>query len=269
MQIFRSFRSFVIAVLIVAATFVAARAAQDTDASRRPADRRLQEHLCGVGVGCRRTRDRQERHDALRHEADDRNESRRPRRDVAGEARAGGAGHAGAVGQALGRDHRRSEARRRGRHRHGRHPGHRRDGQPHGHGRRRTRHGRHGARRRHSRSLGCAPHGPDRLRAVQVACVLPSAITPPSPRTSRSSARASPSVRATSSSPTRTASWWCRRTRPRGSSRKRRPSTIASVACIRSFASSNRCRRRSRSSIASDLRCDPSSRNAAIADEPT
>ena len=71
--------------------------------------------------------------------------------------------------QALGGDHRRGEARRRGRHRHGRLTGHRRDGQSHGHGRRRARHGRHGARRRHPGHVGHPPHGPDGLRPVEIA----------------------------------------------------------------------------------------------------
>ena len=57
---------------------------------------------------------------------------------------------------------------------------------------------------------------------------------------------------ATSSSPTKTGWWWCRRNARRRFSSSRRPSTIASVACIRSFASSSRCRRPSRSSTASD-----------------
>ena len=97
MNIRRLSRSLVIALPFgAAAAFVALGAAQSPDGSRRPAHRRLQEHLSGIGVGCGRARDRQERHDALRHEADDRSESRGPRRDGAREARARRPGHAGA-----------------------------------------------------------------------------------------------------------------------------------------------------------------------------
>jgi regulator of RNase E activity RraA len=59
-------------------------------------------------------------------------------------------------------------------------------------------------------------------------------------------------VRATSSSPMRTGWSWCRRNAPLRSSRRPRPSTTASAACIRLFANSNRCRRPSANSTASE-----------------
>ncbi len=218
MIIRRVSRSLAIASLIaplgLAAAFVALGAAQTPEAPGDPLVAGFKSTYAGVGVGCGRARDRQERHDAPRHEAHDRSEPRGPRRHGAREARAGGRGHADAGDQALGRDDRRGEARRGGRHRHGRHAGHRRDGQSHGHGRRRTRHGRDGARRRDSRSLGRAPHGPDRLRAVQVAAYGRRPLRDRGQERPGRVRRASPSVRATSSSPTRTGSSWCRRNTP-------------------------------------------------------